>query len=504
MMRIPLPRLALCGVILGIGGLLLIGTATALGGQIRTPRSNSTTHLPIIINRAAPGQFPNCRFGAAAPSSGGITTFVGLQPYDLSSLNLGWYLDWNTNPQPQQPYGLEYAQVIRLSQTITPPYYKLDEPATWADLQALVQARPHDLYFVGNEPDSPFQDNMCAPNYAAAYHDVYAFIKGINPAVQVGIGGIVQPTPLRLQYLEDIWDTYAISYGQPLSTDFWNTHAFILNEEQGSWGAGIPRCMAATQGTTVTLQDLDNMSIFTARILAFRQWMADHGQRDKALYITEYGILFPEDILYPEPRVRTFMWNTFNYFLGPQSINPTLGYARDNNHLVQRWMWFSLAHDPYLMGGALFDPTVTPPVIRPLGLDWITGTRGLSPWITDTQGLTLSVNLLPYTPTMSISVPPGPPPVTVTLQLEIVNNGNYTVTNSFLVTLYDANWTPVTSQTTQWVPGCGRFNVVTLLWPNLPAGTHLGHIRVDPDQRVTETNESDNEADVTVVVSPTG
>ena len=26
-----------------------------------------------------------------------------------------------------------------------------------------------------------------------------------------------------------------------------------------------------------------------------RQWMADHGQRDKPLWITEYGILMPEE-----------------------------------------------------------------------------------------------------------------------------------------------------------------------------------------------------------------
>jgi hypothetical protein len=361
------------------------------------------------------------------------------------------------------------------------------------------------MYIIGNEPDSPYHGNLCPPVYARAYHDLYTFIKNASSTAQISVAGVIQPTPLRMQYLDQIWNTYQISYGQSLPSDFWNIHSYILTEERlGWWGAFIPPCMNVDYGTIYQTTDQDNMQIFTSRIHDFRQWMADKGERDKPLYITEFGILFPEDIdpFYSTISVTNFMWNTFSYFLGAESIDPNIGYPRDNNHLVQRWMWFSLAHNPYQYGSSLFDPRPATPLMLPLALSWITGTHGLSPWITNTVGLTQSINLMPYNP--SASGPFGSEPVTATVQVEIVNNGTYTATNSFSVTLYDEGGTPVTSQTIQLVPGCGEFNVVTLLWPNLPLGTHTGHIRVDPDNQVPEANESDNQIDVSVVISPYG
>ncbi len=484
-MNIRLRRLVLCSILLSAGGLMLIGVAALLAGPSLPP--DQTIYLPIVNHRYNTRNFAHGRFGAAA-SSTELTRYLGLQPYDLSWFNLGWYLDWGVNTQPPEPYGIEYVQVIRLMQTTTPPYYALVEPASWGELAALVQARPNDLYMVGNEPDSPFQDNMCPAAYVSAYHDVYAFIKGISPSTPVGIGGIVQPTPVRFRYLDTIWNTYQISYSQRLPTDFWNIHAFILNET-GGWGAFIPPCTDPAGAVTIGLDELDRMDIFISRLQDFRQWMAAKGEREKPLYITEYGILFPEDYGYPNiPRVRDFMYATFDYFLGPQSISPTIGYPRDNNHLVQRWIWFSLAHDPYYMGGALFDPRTTPPTLTTLGQAWIDYVQQLTP----------TVNLMPYN--VIANVPPDPRPVTATIQLEVINNGGSTISNGFYVTLYDQGGTPVSSQMTQDVRCCGRFNVVTLLWPNLPPGIHTGHIRVDPDNRINETNESDNEIEVIVTV----
>lgn len=484
-----LRRLIPCMAILGIGALVFIGSAISLAGLAL--ETHLATYLPIVNHRYNTRNFAHGRFGAAA-SSTELTRYLGLQPYDLSWLNLGWYLDWGVNTQPLEPYGMEYVQVIRLMQTATPPYYTLVEPASWGELATLVQTRPNDLYVVGNEPDSPFQDNMCPAAYARAYHEVYTFIKSINPTTQVGIGGIVQPTPVRLRYLDAIWSTYQISYSQRLHTDFWNIHAFILNET-GGWGAFIPPCTDPSGAVTIGLDELDRMDIFVSRLQAFRQWMAEKGERDKPLYITEYGILFPEDYGYPNiPRVRDFMYATFDYFQGPQSISPTIGYPRDNNHLVQRWIWFSLAHDPYYMGGALFDPRTTPPTLTTLGQAWIDYVQQLTP----------TVNLMPYN--VIASVLPDPQPVTATIQLEVVNNGNSTIPTGFRVALYDEGGTPVFSQMTQNVRCCGRFNTVALLWPNLSFGIHTGHIRVDPDNWVGETNESDNDIEVSVAVLPYG
>jgi hypothetical protein len=85
--------------------------------------------------------------------------------------------------------------------------------------------------------------------------------------------------------------------------------------------------------------------------------MANHGQRDKPLIITEYGILFNEELGYGYERVRDDMLDTFDYFLG--ATDPNIGYGADGNRLVQRWAWFVLDRDTFEWGtywGSLFDP----------------------------------------------------------------------------------------------------------------------------------------------------
>ena len=65
------------------------------------------------------------------------------------------------------------------------------------------------------------------------------------------------------------------------------------------------------------------------------------GEGDKPLIISEYGVLMPSSYL---PRgdqsVLAFMEGTFDFMLNAR--DPVLGYAQDENRLVQRWLWFSL------------------------------------------------------------------------------------------------------------------------------------------------------------------
>ena len=81
--------------------------------------------------------------------------------------------------------------------------------------------------------------------------------------------------------------------------DVWNIHNAILNEvscdyDPGNcWGAGIPPGIGADFGEVRTIDDNDNMAIFTGQILAFRQWMADNGYAGYPLIVTEYGVLMP-------------------------------------------------------------------------------------------------------------------------------------------------------------------------------------------------------------------
>ena len=94
------------------------------------------------------------------------------------------------------------------------------------------------------------------------------------------------------------------------------------------------------------IDDHDNLDMIVQQIRDFRQWMADHGQRNKPLIDTEYGILVTEDLGFDYPRVRTFMLGSFNRFLN-DLVDPNLGYPEDGNRLLQEWFWFALAVDKF-------------------------------------------------------------------------------------------------------------------------------------------------------------
>ncbi|MCP4591363.1 MAG: hypothetical protein GY842_11500, partial [bacterium] len=110
--------------------------------------------------------------------------------YDVGSLRLGWYLNWSTQVNPPRPDGVAYAQMVRLHGGVLRP--KVEE------ITAIARANPASLWLVGNEPDVIWQDNLTPATYAQLYHDAYVAIKDADPTAQVAIGGVSQPTPLRL------------------------------------------------------------------------------------------------------------------------------------------------------------------------------------------------------------------------------------------------------------------------------------------------------------------
>ncbi|HID61966.1 MAG TPA: hypothetical protein EYP49_04405 [Anaerolineae bacterium] len=142
--------------------------------------------------------------------------------------------------------------------------------------------------------------------------------------------------------------------------DVWNVHNFLLREERDSWGVGIPPGLDATAGVLYEIEDHDDLEAFQSQILAFRRWMAERGQRDRPLVVSEYGIVMPPDYGFDQARVQAFLHATFDYFL--TATDDALGYPQDGNRLVQWWAWYSLADTVYPTGN-LFDPetkTVTP------------------------------------------------------------------------------------------------------------------------------------------------
>jgi hypothetical protein len=258
-------------------------------------------------------------------------------------LGFGWYLDWAARFDGYRSADMEYMPMIRIMDGEIVPGH--------SQLLAAVDALPGAVWLIGNEPDVKWQDNVLPDRYAEAYHELYYLLKGRDPTCQVAIGGVSQPTPLRLRYLEAVLAAYRARYGEPMPVDVWNVHNFILREERDSWGVDIPPGIPERSGRLYEIVDHDDMDIFRRQIRAFRGWMRERGQQDKPLIVTEYGILMPNDYGFPPHRVQQFMLETFEFFR--TATDPELGYPADGYRLVQRWCWYSLADSRYPTGNLL-------------------------------------------------------------------------------------------------------------------------------------------------------
>jgi len=138
-----------------------------------------------------------------------------------------------------------------------------------------------------------------------------------------------------------------------MPVDVWNIHAFILREERDSWGVSIPPGFDVDQGILWEIEDHDNLDLFKQQIVDFRRWMERHGQRDKPLIVSEYGILMPPEYGFSAETVTEFMRATFDYLLNER--DEEIGYPNDDNRLVQKLSWYSLSDTNYPTGN-LLDP----------------------------------------------------------------------------------------------------------------------------------------------------
>jgi hypothetical protein len=242
---------------------------------------------------------------------------------------------------PDDEAGMEFAPMVRMKDG------ELAPPLDW--IAATAAARPGHTWLIGNEPDVRWQDNTRPEDYATSYHDAYYTIKSADPTAQVAIGGLSQITPLRLAYLNQVWNHYADTYGEEMPVDIWTMHAFILQEKSDDWGVDMPPGFEDdSTGMLWQIDDHDDLALVQEQILRMRQWMADRGQKEKPLWITEYGILMPTEYGFDEERVRRFLVESMDLFANVR--NPGLGYAADDDRLVQRWVWFSAGYDLYPTG----------------------------------------------------------------------------------------------------------------------------------------------------------
>ncbi len=327
------------------------------------PGARATGVTPTAAATVAPSPTPVTPAGHVGTSSWGLPTTLrgrvgvglplfGIGSFDWGDAAPGWYLNWSTQPGPEPRADVTFARMIRFrGDTFWPGR---DE------VRALAERSPGALWLLGNEPDVRWQDNTTPEQYAVSYGILYQAIKEADPTARVAIGGISQPTPLRLAYLDRVLAAYRARYGVEMPVDVWNVHAFILREERNSWGVDIPPGMTEDTGTLYEIGDHADIRILRDLIEGFRRWMAERGRRDKPLIVTEYGILMPDDYGFPPSLVSRFMTATFDYFLSARDAK--LGYAADDYRLVQAFCWYSAADTVYPTSN-LFDAktrTVTP------------------------------------------------------------------------------------------------------------------------------------------------
>ncbi len=321
-----------------------------------TPALTTTSSQPTVVSSATSTPvIPSLESPIPNPES--LTTYNGrlrwgvgvvirpISRYPVAALRLGWYLDWRARMNPPRPEGVEYVQMVRLKGGTLRP-----DAATVA---AIARAHPGSLWLIGNEPDVKWQDNVEPAAYARLYHEAYSTIKAADPTARVAIGGVSQPTPLRMRYLEAVLTAYREQFGAAMPVDVWNVHNFILREERGSWGVDIPPGLPDDRGALYEIDDSGNLAIFRQQIWDFRRWMAAQGYGGWPLIVSEYGIPMPEDYGFPPERVVAFLRETFAFFL--TAADPALGDPADGYRLVQRWCWYSLDDTTYPTG-RLFDP----------------------------------------------------------------------------------------------------------------------------------------------------
>lgn len=315
------------------------------------------THRPAGVIPPAPLPAPyTLRWRAGVGLPDGDPTY-----FDWQLDRPGWYLSWSANYRLESSWwGLSQRAMMELPPAFMgmefTPMVRMNNGRLYPNTQTLHElARTYRglTWLIGNEPDVRWQDNTTPEVYAVAYHRAYTAIKSADPTAQVAIGGVSQVTPLRLAYLDRVWDFYQSLYGTPMPVDVWNMHAFVLREERSGWGVNIPPGFYIDhRGELWEVDDHDDLTLVEAQIRAMRAWLAAHGQQHKPLWITEYGILMPAEYGFDTARVIAFLKGSFDLF---QSLrDPATGFAEDGYRLVQRWNWYS-ARDSRYPTGNLFD-----------------------------------------------------------------------------------------------------------------------------------------------------
>ncbi len=453
----------------------------------------------------------SCRYGVAALWTHETAPWL---PY----VGGGWYLNFGPSAGSLSlPNHAEYVHTLRMKGGVfDPPLSSIDAELAY---------NPGELWLVGNEievKNDATGDGTYPEDYAVAYHTAYNYIKQRDPSAQVAIGGMSMATPGRLQYLDLVWDAYLQRYGEEIPVDVWNIHIYILNEwkhfgnNQGDGKVALgtdpsiakraPNGPAATECPKEEVYcraEHDSLTIFDQQIRGMRQWMKDHGQQDKPLIITEFGLLFQPSnqdefgVKFPPSRVNTFMTAAFDYL--DNAKDASIGYPRDENRLVQQWLWYGFITEP---GWSGHSSDLLKQEFREYALGDLNALNsvGLN-YRAELQQRTVIPNLVASSRPATFGDTSGAP-----LRIGISNNGTAVVDQPFTVTFYaDAALTQPIGSTTVNTPinGCHWHDVTDaaeIIWNNPPVGIHTYWAKVNSDSAIGESNAADNVASGVVYV----
>jgi len=313
----------------------------AAAGPLTEEGTAMKTYIANVQWEHNPHAMPLLGYGAGSRN---ILSFP-----DIRALNAGWYVDWRVQVNPPRPT-VQYVQMIRVHQKLdetkvynpntgqmcangltadrticpyaSPAAYEYSPSA--AVIQQAAKKNPGSLWLIGNEMERPDwnggrQDEIVPEMYTWAFSELRGIIKAADPTAKIGIGGVIQFTPLRAEWLNRVWTHYKQITGVSIDShiDVFNIHNFIGSErcdlmpnpainnrmERFCSGMGIPAGVTGTRVGNTWMgsyvgQDNRHLDQPTAneQITNFRAWLKSKnaGNVNKPLIISEYGVLYSE------------------------------------------------------------------------------------------------------------------------------------------------------------------------------------------------------------------
>ncbi len=485
-----------------------------------------------------------CRLGFA----GANVPFSDYPPGVVESLRGGWLFNWSLGGWDKVTTGMRIAPSINVKQLKWDNgYVEVDWNAPYAVpytytvkpsidiIKRIVSQHPGNIWLVGNEierrdwpygtPENPLgslgQGEILPEVYAVAYHEIYHAIKTADPTAKVANGSIIFPSPLRLEYLTQILDEYEKRYHTPMPVDVWQIHLYLIPEQRDSWvgGADIPVGLDDQTGMFADFSAEEKVllnkdfSYVPGLLRDFRGWMKDHGQQNKPLIISEMAVLMPDWIMpgeFTPIKIRDeFLYQALDFVF--HETDPNLGYPLDDYRLVQSMWWWSFdmdygyytadgefrqAYNGNLAWSGLGEPRNAP------------NSMGISElgqyWAAYVAGVPDDINLRPIAVHPAAGLSHSGEPVTVTVNLKIVNSGNVAVTTPFTVRFMKEGTSTILASATVngRLEGCGEvYDSLYTPIPNLAPGMHTIRVIVDYGNQVPEVKEYDNDWVFTILVS---